>query len=108
MLTRHTTMVVGPTCGGKSVVISTLQRAMHPAFGCAVKTFTLNPKAQGLNELYGLMDPLTRDWTDGILSKLFRSCNEPLPAGKEGSEQRWIVFDGDVDAVWVENMNSVS
>ena len=27
MLTRHTTMVVGPTGGGKSVVINTLARA---------------------------------------------------------------------------------
>lgn len=43
--------------------------------------------------------------TDGILSKLFRELNDrPLP-GKE-SETRWIVFDGDVDALWVENMNS--
>ena len=42
---------------------------------------------------------------DGILSKLFRELNDrPLP-GKE-NEMRWIVFDGDVDALWVENMNS--
>ena len=27
--------------------------------------FVLNPKAQPLNELYGEMDPVTRDWTDG-------------------------------------------
>ena len=43
---------------------------------------------------------------DGILSKLFRELNERLPLGKE-NEMRWIVFDGDVDALWVENMNSV-
>lgn len=29
-------------------------------------------QAQPLNELYGVMDPVTRDWTDGVLSKLFR------------------------------------
>jgi dynein heavy chain, axonemal len=71
-----------------------------------VKMSVLNPKAQPLNELYGEMDPVTRDWTDGILSKLFRELNEPLPPGKE-NEMRWIVYDGDVDALWVENMNSV-
>ena len=34
----------------------------------------------------------------GILSKLFRDLNAPLPQGKE-NEMRWIVFDGDVDAL---------
>lgn len=70
--------------------------------------FFLNPKAQPLHELYGIMDPITRDWTDGVLSKLFREVNEPLPPSKDGkSEMRWIIYDGDVDALWVENMNSV-
>jgi hypothetical protein len=36
-------------------------------------------KSQPLNELYGVMDPVTCDWTDGILSKLFRELNEPVP-----------------------------
>jgi dynein heavy chain len=106
ILTRHTTMIVGPTGGGKTVILQTLQKASLPAFDKVVKTFTLNPKAQSVNELYGVMDPATRDWTDGMLSKLFRTCNEPLPSGRD-NEVRWIVFDGDVDAVWVENMNSV-
>lgn len=43
--------------------------------------------------------------SDGILSKLFRDLNDRLPIGKE-NEMRWVVFDGDVDALWVENMNS--
>lgn len=50
------------------------------------------------------MDMSTREWKDGLLSKIFRTANEK-PSGKE--EIRWIMLDGDVDAVWVENMNSV-
>ena len=100
-------VIVGPTGGGKTVCLQTLQKASGPAFDMSVKTFTINPTAQTVNELYGVMDEQTRDWTDGIFSKLFRGANENLPPGKE-NEVRWIIFDGDVDAVWVENMNSVS
>eukprot|EP00953_Heterococcus_sp_UTEX-ZZ885_P035925 18531-Heterococcus_DN1.PRE.2 len=89
-------MIVGPTGGGKSLILDTLKNARLPAEGVNVKYYVLNPKKQTLGELYGVMDPVTRDWTDGVLSKLFRELNAPLP-----------VFDGDVDAVWVENMNSV-
>ncbi|CAM9109021.1 unnamed protein product [Choristocarpus tenellus] len=105
-IVRHTTMIVGPTGGGKSLILETLKNARLPAEGVIVKMYVLNAKKQPLNELYGVMDPVTRDWTDGILSKLFRELNEPLPSGRE-NELRLIVFDGDVDAVWVENMNSV-
>ncbi|XP_061907301.1 dynein axonemal heavy chain 10-like isoform X1 [Entelurus aequoreus] len=102
MMTRHTTMIVGPTGGGKSVVISTLcqsqtRLAMH------TKLYPLNPKAVSVIELYGILDPDTRDWTDGVLSNIFREINKPT----EKKERRYILFDGDVDALWVENMNSV-
>jgi dynein heavy chain len=54
MLTRHTTMVVGPTGGGKSVIIQTLSRA-QTKLGKPTKLFIINPKAQPTSELYGLM-----------------------------------------------------
>ncbi|XP_055020703.1 dynein axonemal heavy chain 10 [Boleophthalmus pectinirostris] len=102
MMTRHTTMVVGPTGGGKSVVISTLCQAQS-RLGLLTKLYPLNPKAMSVIELYGTLDPDTRDWTDGILSNIFREINRPT----DKKERRYILFDGDVDALWVENMNSV-
>ncbi|XP_064322361.1 dynein axonemal heavy chain 10 [Phalacrocorax carbo] len=102
MLTRHTTMVVGPTGGGKSVVINALCQAQNK-LGLLTKLFTLNPKAMSVIELYGTLDPTTRDWTDGVLSNIFRDINRPT----DKKERRYILFDGDVDALWVENMNSV-
>uniref|UniRef100_A0A8C9J6D4 Dynein axonemal heavy chain 10 n=1 Tax=Panthera tigris altaica TaxID=74533 RepID=A0A8C9J6D4_PANTA len=102
MLTRHTTMVVGPTGGGKSVVINTLCQA-QTKLGLMTKLYILNPKAVSVIELYGILDPTTRDWTDGVLSNIFREINRPT----DKKERKYILFDGDVDALWVENMNSV-
>ena len=65
--------------------------------------YVMNPKACTVVELYGTLDPVTRDWTDGLLSNIFREINKPT----EKNERKYIVFDGDVDALWVENMNSV-
>lgn len=53
-----------------------------------------------------MMEMSTREWKDGLLSKVFRIANEK-PPGVVDVNMRWILFDGDVDAVWVENMNSV-
>ncbi|XP_069475795.1 dynein axonemal heavy chain 10 [Ambystoma mexicanum] len=102
MMTRHTTMIVGPTGGGKSVVINTLAQA-QTRLGLVTRNYTLNPKAMSVIELYGILDPATRDWTDGVLSNIFREINKPT----DKKERRYILFDGDVDALWVENMNSV-
>uniref|UniRef100_A0A9L0IQP0 Dynein axonemal heavy chain 10 n=1 Tax=Equus asinus TaxID=9793 RepID=A0A9L0IQP0_EQUAS len=102
MLTRHTTMVVGPTGGGKSVVINALCQA-QTKLGLMTKLYILNPKAMSVIELYGILDPTTRDWTDGVLSNIFREINKPT----DKKERKYILFDGDVDALWVENMNSV-
>ncbi|KAF4719762.1 Dynein heavy chain 10, axonemal, partial [Perkinsus olseni] len=106
MLTRHTTMVVGKTMSGKSAVIECLAGAQKRAFDTPTHLYPINPKMVTVNELYGVLDPATRDWTDGLLSKIFRDINQPVPAGR-GAEKRYVLYDGDVDAVWVENMNSV-
>lgn len=57
-------------------------------------------------ELYGEFNLMTSEWTDGLVPKMVRQC---VQAGTEGSDNRkWIIFDGPVDAVWIENMNTVS
>ncbi|XP_050455387.1 dynein axonemal heavy chain 10 [Cataglyphis hispanica] len=104
MMTRHSTMLIGPTGGGKTVVIETLCKA-QTHLGKPTKLYILNPKACTVIELYGMLEPTTRDWTDGLLSNIFREINRPLDSGKD--ERKYIVFDGDVDALWIENMNSV-
>lgn len=65
--------------------------------------FVINPKDRSVIDMYGILDPVTRDWTDGLLSNIFRDINKPT----DKNERKYIVYDGDVDALWVENMNSV-
>jgi dynein heavy chain, axonemal len=99
-------MVVGPTGSGKSVILNQLAKAIREDTGIPLRIDMMNPKMITLNELYGVLDPDSRDWTDGLLSKIFKEANTPK-SDEDKPEFRWILFDGDVDAVWVENMNSV-
>lgn len=80
-------------------MLNTLAEA-QTQMGIKTSLFTINPKAVSVIELYGTLDPLTREWTDGIVSMLYRMINRPVLR----NERRYIVFDGDVDALWIENM----
>ena len=62
----------------------------------------LNPKAISMGELYGQVDLATQEWTDGLASKIMRDG-----AAGTTEDREWTVFDGPVDALWIENMNTV-
>ncbi|CAF1587079.1 unnamed protein product, partial [Didymodactylos carnosus] len=76
MMTRHSTMVVGPTGGGKSTVINILAQS-QTRMNSPTKLYTLNPRGCSVIELYGFLDTTTRDWTDGLLSNIFREIKKP-------------------------------
>lgn len=65
----------------------------------------IDPKALNKEELYGVLDSTTLEWTDGVFTSLLRRILDNVRG--EQSATHWIVFDGDVDAVWAENLNSV-
>lgn len=68
----------------------------------------LDPKLLSNKELYGSLDPLTREWHDGLFTKVLRSIAEERSANEDPAlPLHWIVFDGDVDPDWVETLNSV-
>jgi len=58
-----------------------------------------------MKKLYGYNDDITKEWTDGVLAKNYKDCANGK-IGIEGDRQ-WVVFDGPVDAIWIENMNTV-
>jgi dynein heavy chain len=68
----------------------------------------VNPKSVTSNELYGYMT-LAKDWKDGVLSIIMRGMSKNYAeAGFTPSQTyKWVVLDDDIDAVWIESMNTV-
>lgn len=53
--------------------------------------------------MYGVLDGTTLEWTDGIFTSLLRTILSNQRG--EADKRHWIVFDGDVDPEWAENLN---
>ncbi|XP_030047949.1 dynein axonemal heavy chain 6 [Microcaecilia unicolor] len=110
MIVRHGVMLVGPTGGGKTTVYQILADtlgALHKlgeknVFYQPVKTYVLNPKSITMGELYGEVNPLTLEWKDGLMALSVRSA-----VNDTSEDHKWIINDGPVDALWIENMNTV-
>ena len=100
---RHGIMIVGPSGVGKSSALRTLKAIYEAEDGVKTEIYTIDPKAVDKEKLYGVLDGTTLEWTDGIFTSLLRT----IVANQRGEANRrhWIVFDGDVDPEWAENLN---
>jgi dynein heavy chain 1, cytosolic len=103
---RHGVMLAGPSGSGKSTAWRTLLAALCTADGSKGETHVIDAKALGKEALYGTLDPTTLEWTDGVFTKALREVAANKRGGSD-EKRHWIVFDGDVDPEWAENLNSV-
>lgn len=98
---RHSVFIVGNAGTGKTQVWKTLYKTYQnqkrkPHFN------DLNPKVVTNDELFGIINPSTREWKDGLFSTIMRD-----QANLPGSGPKWIVLDGDIDPMWIESLNTV-
>ncbi|KER29805.1 hypothetical protein T265_03604 [Opisthorchis viverrini] len=102
---HHGLMMVGPSGSGKSMAWRTLLKALERLEGVEGVAHVIDPKSINKESLYGYLDPNTREWTDGLFTHILRKIIDSIRG--ESLKRQWIIFDGDVDPEWVENLNSV-
>ena len=100
-MVRWAVFLLGPAGCGKTAVWKTLLHAQN-AYGEKGRAVPVNPKAVSRNELYGFLHPATREWKEGLMSVTFRDMSNNTTY-----IHQWIVLDGDIDAEWIESMNTV-
>lgn len=95
-------MVVGTAGCGKTTIFNTLTDALSQVPDAAKYQITkMNPKAITGQEMFGVMNNVG-EWEPGVFSEIWKLKN-----AKSNKLNNWICCDGPVDAIWIENLNTV-
>ena len=99
---RHGIMIIGPAGGGKSQIMQCLSSVHTKMSGIQHKLLRMNPKAIRADEMFGETDQLSGEWMDGVFASMWSKSNQ-----RTNKFNTWLVCDGPVDAIWIENLNTV-
>jgi dynein heavy chain len=100
-MVRHGFMVVGSVGSGKTTIINNLTDALSEVV-VSHKLIKMNPKSITGQEMYGVMNTVSGEWIPGVFSEIWKKCND-----KKNKHVSWIICDGPVDTLWIENLNTV-
>uniref|UniRef100_H2ZKB5 AAA+ ATPase domain-containing protein n=1 Tax=Ciona savignyi TaxID=51511 RepID=H2ZKB5_CIOSA len=101
LFVRHSVFVIGNAGTGKTQVLKSLMKCYQNMKRRPIWV-DLNPKAVTNDELFGIINPATREWKDGLFSTVMRDLSNVTHNGP-----KWIVLDGDIDPMWIESLNTV-
>ncbi|EGC38132.1 cytoplasmic dynein heavy chain [Dictyostelium purpureum] len=102
---NHGVMMVGPSGAGKTAAWEVYLEAVEAVDNIKSEAHVMDPKAITKDQLFGSLDLTTREWTDGLFTATLRRIIDNVRG--ESTKRHWIIFDGDVDPEWVENLNSL-
>ena len=104
---RHGFMIVGNTGVGKTTITEVLTEAMsemNPNDKDAKwKIHRLNPKA--VENEYLFIQKIEDTYILGVFTMIWKKCNEA--SSSYSKQNNWIVCDGPIDSIWIENLNTV-
>ena len=85
---NHGLMMVGPSGSGKSSAWRVLLKALERLEGVEGVAHVIDPKALTKEELYGVLDPNTREWRDGLFTHILRRIIDNV-RGEINKRQVW-------------------
>ena len=76
-LIRHGFMLVGPAGSGKTTIANVLTEALTRN-GTPHKIVKMNPKSFTGQEIFGVMNTTTNEWTEGVFSAIWAKYNKQI------------------------------
>ncbi|XP_072152186.1 dynein axonemal heavy chain 3 isoform X4 [Bemisia tabaci] len=107
---RHSIILVGEPFSGKTCSYQVLAESIgyikdttsEKMKETKIPYKIINPKAVTMGQLFGQFDAESHEWSDGIIANALREFTSGPSLDK-----KWLVFDGPIDPIWIENLNSV-
>ncbi|XP_030409737.1 dynein heavy chain 7, axonemal-like, partial [Gopherus evgoodei] len=107
MLVQRGFKLIGSPLGGKTSALKVLAGVLEQleAKGLMdehrVEYVFIRPKAITMARLYGTFDPVSHEWSDGVLVNMCQKHATSLTKGR-----KWCIFDVPVAAIWIQIMNT--